>query len=336
MLLVGLLTLMQTMGWLFPNPDEYGYYYGGDEPLWLRLLNVSPVLTYLLAPLLTAIGLGAGIRTLNKGRSWRRTASVGAILAASSPLVLACVIAYSASSPYYAGEPVIVVLWHVLAWPLGLVLLGLAAMRVRGLRAWRFLPLGLGFAALLATVPQVPLLLVEPGYTGYESETMQALEELALLWYLLPIPLCLGSLLLVRPLLWAPRREQALVEAENLALARRLYHGAWVGDDPAVVDELTAPDLADHYGGGCGPESLKRSIAGLRKSFADLRFVVEGQEAEGDRVTTRWTASGTDGGGMLWYPPTGRSAEFRGSFVDRFEGGKLVEHTGARRTRRGY
>jgi predicted ester cyclase len=201
-------------------------------------------------------------------------------------------------------------------------------MRVRGLRAWRFLPLGLGFAALLATVPQVPLLLVEPGYTGYESETMQALEELALLWYLLPIPLCLGSLLLVRPLLWAPRRERALVEAENLSLANHLYREAWVGGDLAIVDEVFSTRCEDRYGNGCGPDSVKRSVAGLRKSFPDLGFCVESQEADGKTVRTRWTASGTDLGGVLWYPPTGRSASFGGEFVDRFEGDRIVEHDG--------
>ena len=45
-------------------------------------------------------------------------------------------------------------------------------------------------------------------------------------------------------------------------------------------------------------------------------------------MTTRWTASGTDAGGVLWYPPTGEAATFSGTFTDRFEDGRLVEHWG--------
>jgi predicted ester cyclase len=49
---------------------------------------------------------------------------------------------------------------------------------------------------------------------------------------------------------------------------------------------------------------------------------------EGETITTRWTASGTDRGGVLWYPPTGKAATFSGVYTDRFSDGKLVEHWG--------
>lgn len=143
-------------------------------------------------------------------------------------------------------------------------------------------------------------------------------------------------MLLARPLANAPKRESALaardrarVVADNLARARRLYAEAWAGGNLAAIEELAAPDLVDRYGNGTGPGSLKRSVAGLRRSFPDLRFAVEEGEADGDEVTTRWTASGTDSGGVLWYPPTGRWASFGGSFTDRFFGGKIVEHRGS-------
>ena len=45
-------------------------------------------------------------------------------------------------------------------------------------------------------------------------------------------------------------------------------------------------------------------------------------------MVTRWRMSGTDRGGVLWYPPTGRRAFFTGFFTDRFSAGRLVEHDG--------
>jgi predicted ester cyclase len=115
---------------------------------------------------------------------------------------------------------------------------------------------------------------------------------------------------------------------ENLALARRLYEEAWGNGDVGVIRALAAPDLVDHHHGQRGPESFERNAGALRRSFPDLRFGVEEQTAEGETVTTRWTASGTDHGGVLWYPPTGKAATFSGVYTDRFSEGKLVEHWG--------
>jgi predicted ester cyclase len=133
-----------------------------------------------------------------------------------------------------------------------------------------------------------------------------------------------GWVLLGFVLLGARSRERALVDAENLALARQLYEEAWANGNVGVIRALAAPDLVDHHGHH-GPESFERSAGALRRSFPELRFVLEDQRAEGETVTTRWTASGTDRGGVLWYPPTGKAATFSGVYTDRFSDGKLVE-----------
>ena len=59
-----------------------------------------------------------------------------------------------------------------------------------------------------------------------------------------------------------------------------------------------------------------------------MRFTIEAQLAEGDRVMTRFTISGTDEGGLLGLSPTGRGATFGGIFVDRIADGRIVEHWG--------
>ncbi len=73
---------------------------------------------------------------------------------------------------------------------------------------------------------------------------------------------------------------------------------------------------------------MERAFSVLRRSYPDLAVSVEGQEAEGEPVKTRLLLSGTDEGGVMWYPPTGRRASFPAVFTDRFRGGLLVEHAG--------
>lgn len=77
---------------------------------------------------------------------------------------------------------------------------------------------------------------------------------------------------------------------------------------------------------------MERVFSALRRSYPDLAVSVEDQEAEGELVRTRLVLSGTDEGGVTWYPPTGRCVSFSAVFTDRFRGGQLVEHAGEANT----
>jgi predicted ester cyclase len=117
-------------------------------------------------------------------------------------------------------------------------------------------------------------------------------------------------------------------EKENLAAARRLYEDGLGRGETSIVDELVSEDLRDLKRGSRGRLAMKRVISDLRRSYPDLAVSIEGQEADDDLVRTRVVLSGTDMGGVLWYPPTGRHATFAAEFVDRFSDGCLVEHSG--------
>ena len=211
--------------------------------------------------------------------------------------------------------------------PTGVVLLGVAALRTRGLGRWRVLPLTLGL--LLSPLPSVLLFRLYPMISFGGPGTGYRGLILAVLFQAPQLLVGLGCVLLGRLMSRPGSKESVSRKEGNLALARRLYEEAWGRGKVEILDELAAPDVIDHYHGGQrGRENLKRSVANLRVSFPDLRFSLRGQEAEEDRVTTRWTASGTDRGGILWYPPTGEAATFSGTFTDRFEEGRLVEHRG--------
>jgi predicted ester cyclase len=117
-------------------------------------------------------------------------------------------------------------------------------------------------------------------------------------------------------------------ERENVAAARRLYEEGLGRGDASVLDELVSEDFRDPKRGSRGRPGMERVFSALWGSYPDLVVSVEDQRAEDDLVRTRVVLSGTDTGGVLWYPPTGRRATFAAEFVDRFSDGRLIEHTG--------
>ena len=138
-------------------------------------------------------------------------------------------------------------------------------------------------------------------------------------------------------LLWIVRRlrrrkaeeeELRAVAEENRCKARRIYEEAFGKGDFFVIDEVIAEGFVDHLGQRRGPEGFKRSVASLRSTFPDLHVTVEEQSVEGPSVTTKCTLRGVDRGGVLWYPPTEKSAAFAATYTDSFSGGMLVEHRG--------
>jgi predicted ester cyclase len=94
------------------------------------------------------------------------------------------------------------------------------------------------------------------------------------------------------------------------------------------VNELVSEDFRDLKRGSRGKPAMERVLTDLRRSYPDLLVSIAGQEADEDLVRTRVVLSGTDRGGVLWYPPTGRRAAFAAEFVDRFSDGRLIEHSG--------
>jgi predicted ester cyclase len=125
------------------------------------------------------------------------------------------------------------------------------------------------------------------------------------------------------------------IARENREKARRLYEEGLGQGDLAALKCMAAREFVDLRYGGRGERGMERVVLKLRESFPDLVVSVEGQEAERDLVRTRLTLSGTDrGAGVMWYPPTGRRVSFSAEFVDRFSGGRLVEHSGSTDTER--
>ncbi|HEV2058693.1 MAG TPA: ester cyclase, partial [Solirubrobacteraceae bacterium] len=104
----------------------------------------------------------------------------------------------------------------------------------------------------------------------------------------------------------------------TLELADELVHPAFVDHEPAHAEQST------------GPESVKRTATRLLAAFGDLRFDIEDEIAEGDKVVQLVTMSGTHNGPLLGREPSGRTFAVRHIYIWRIADGKIVEHWGSR------
>ncbi len=119
------------------------------------------------------------------------------------------------------------------------------------------------------------------------------------------------------------------MSADTKAIARRFLEEAFNSGNLDVVDELVAPEFVNHDAAlpepGVGIEAAKASITGYREAFPDLRLMIEQQLAEGEYVTTRWSARGTHQGNLMGMAPTGKQATVTGITIDRIVDGRFVE-----------
>jgi steroid delta-isomerase-like uncharacterized protein len=118
---------------------------------------------------------------------------------------------------------------------------------------------------------------------------------------------------------------------ENKEKARRLMEVAFGQGNTGVIDEVLRSDFVcydpnSEAGEVRGADTIKGEIEYFRQAVPDLTYTVEDQVAEGDKVVTRWRASGTHQGEFFGIPGSGNRIEMTGIQIDRFdESGKMVE-----------
>jgi steroid delta-isomerase-like uncharacterized protein len=117
---------------------------------------------------------------------------------------------------------------------------------------------------------------------------------------------------------------------ENKAQVRRLLEEGFSQGHTEVVDQVFNPDFVcydpnSESGEVRGSETIKGEIEYFRNAIPDLTYTIEDQIAEGDKVVTRYTASGTHQGEFFGVGATGEWITMSGIIVDRLEDGKMVE-----------
>ncbi len=78
-------------------------------------------------------------------------------------------------------------------------------------------------------------------------------------------------------------------------------------------------------GQGPGIEGLKQVLISFRNAFPDIHWTVEEQIAEGEKVVTRFSWTGTQQGDFLGVPASGNSVKVWGVVIDRLEDGKIKD-----------
>ena len=98
-----------------------------------------------------------------------------------------------------------------------------------------------------------------------------------------------------------------------------------------LVDEVLDPNFVcydpnSESGEVRGADTITQEIEYFRNAVLYLTYTVEDQVAEGDKVVTRYKASGTHQGELFDVVPTGNRIEMSGIQIDRFdENGRIVE-----------
>jgi len=115
---------------------------------------------------------------------------------------------------------------------------------------------------------------------------------------------------------------------DNKTLVRRYYEEVLNGRDLSVVPELFAPTFVSYAPSGRSVDLAEyvRAIGVSHAALPDLHVTIEDQFAEGNRVVTRWSATGTHQGPFAGIAPTGRAITVTAMHIHRIADGKLVEH----------
>ena len=114
---------------------------------------------------------------------------------------------------------------------------------------------------------------------------------------------------------------------DNKGLVRRAWQELMNERDLDAIDKLFTEDYTHHGGGGedLGREGIRKRDEGYLNAFSDLEVVVEDLVAEGDRVASRITLTGTHDGELRGIPATGRRATVMGTSIVRIENGQIAE-----------
>ena len=127
---------------------------------------------------------------------------------------------------------------------------------------------------------------------------------------------------------------------QNKAIVGRWFTEFWGKDfNPAVIDELAAPDIRFEYSLHTplrGRDAVREFATAFRAAFPDLGF--EGTAdliAEGDYVVGQWIGGGTQTGDAFDDLPigslpagTGKAMRFTGVTILKVENGLITEELG--------
>ncbi len=119
------------------------------------------------------------------------------------------------------------------------------------------------------------------------------------------------------------------LQHENKELVRRSNEELWGEGNLDIIEEYVAEEYVEYNTAAPEPirgrEGYRKNVEMVHEAFPDLEVTTEDLIAEGDKVVTRYTLSGTHDGPMWGIEPTGKEVEFEGISIGRLEDGQVVE-----------
>jgi predicted ester cyclase len=123
-------------------------------------------------------------------------------------------------------------------------------------------------------------------------------------------------------------------ETSNKAAFRRLHDATNTGDAELVskaIDDHVEPQVLIRTPlpiEATGAQALKEVFVKLHRAFPDLHIKVEDLIAEGDKVVSRNSVTGTHQGEYMGLSPTGKTVAYNEILVCRFVNGRIAETWG--------
>ena len=108
-------------------------------------------------------------------------------------------------------------------------------------------------------------------------------------------------------------------------LITRYFEEVWNRGDLDVLDEIIALTYINHTPGAPnplpGPAGLKPIVAGMRKAFPDINYVIENMVVSDSQVAVHTIMSGTHTGDLFGLAPT-----FKAVKINQMQIGRIVDH----------
>jgi steroid delta-isomerase-like uncharacterized protein len=116
------------------------------------------------------------------------------------------------------------------------------------------------------------------------------------------------------------------VSAENKSIARKFLRMFELGE-PSIADEIVATDYYNHDAPepSIGLEGVKAFVNAFKNAVPDAQVNIAYQLAEGDKVVSRYTWSGTHQGEYFGVPATGKQVSYTATATFRIADGKIRE-----------
>jgi predicted ester cyclase len=114
---------------------------------------------------------------------------------------------------------------------------------------------------------------------------------------------------------------------ENKEIAYRYFEEAYNQKNIDVLDEIMDENIINHWWEPeiNGIKIIKEYVAKNLKAFPDVKFTIEDQIAEGEKVVTRVSFIATHKGEFMGIAPTGKKVKVTGVIIFKITNSKIVE-----------